>query len=352
MGNQYLQLLDAFSGAKVNGDFNYSDPRFTVPIDLASRLMLVSDVGSADPQLVLYGNIHEVSNFTITPEGAETYVGDGRRGNSLVIGLNPHGTSDLAMKGRGLSGNGTSEAIVGDSIVQTMYSPNPRKGINLADPLAEGLQFGNGTFRIVGVSVDPINNGFVTYVPLDKLMNATQTSGPNMISVKLNCLIGHDTAVKDIRTAVKQIDSDLDVFDAGSVTARNIGFLDATWQTIMVLPFLSLASAAISLVGYMMLSVDEQRQEFGMLRAVGAKPGLILGICAIQGAIVLFSSFAVGLSLGFVSTLIILMAHPFVTAVSFATIAIWILLTLVIMYMLSLYPAYKLSKTSILRILA
>jgi ABC-type antimicrobial peptide transport system permease subunit len=101
-----------------------------------------------------------------------------------------------------------------------------------------------------------------------------------------------------------------------------------------------------------MLSVDEQRQEFGMLRAVGAKPGLILGICAIQGAIVLFSSFAVGLSLGFVSTLIILMAHPFVTAVSFATIAIWILLTLVIMYMLSLYPAYKLSKSPILRILA
>jgi putative ABC transport system permease protein len=120
----------------------------------------------------------------------------------------------------------------------------------------------------------------------------------------------------------------------------------------MLLPLLTLASAAMSLVGYMMLSVDEQRQEFAMLRAVGAKPRLIVGISAIQGAIVLFSSFGVGLSLGVIGTLLILMAHPLVTGVTIASIGAWLLSALAAMYLLSLYPAFKLSKAPILKIMA
>ena len=50
----------------------------------------------------------------------------------------------------------------------------------------------------------------------------------------------------------------------------------------MLLPLLTLVSAALCLVGYMMLAVDEQHQEFAVLRAVGAKPKIIVAILAIQ----------------------------------------------------------------------
>jgi ABC-type antimicrobial peptide transport system permease subunit len=265
MGNQYMQLLEAFSGAKVNVDFNYSNTRLILPNDLTNRIMLLPGVGSVDSRLILYGSIQEISNFTVI-EGEETYVGDSRHADSVVIGLDPQETHKLAMKGKDLSGNGTSEALISDSIVQTVYSPNPRKGVNLADPLVEGLKFGNATFQIVGVSVDPINNGFVAYVPIDKLMNATQIRGPNLIYVQFNGPTNREAAISQIRAMIKQVDPDLDVFDVGSIVAQNTAFLGATWQTIMLLPLLTLASAAISLVGYMMLSVDEQRQEFAMLR--------------------------------------------------------------------------------------
>jgi ABC-type antimicrobial peptide transport system permease subunit len=350
MGNQYMQLLEAFSGAKANNNFNYTDPRLAVPSDVVTRLEQLPTVTSTDPRLVLYGNIHEISNFTVI-DGAETNVGDSRNTDALVIGLDPKETSGMAMKGSDLSANATSEAIISDSIVQTMYSPNPRKGIALSDPLVEGLQFQNATFRIVGVSVDPINNGFVVYVPIDKLMN-TAKSEPNIVLIQLNGSIDRESAIDDIRATVKQVYPDLDVFDVGARVAQNTAFLESTWQTIMVLPLLTLASAAISLVGYMMLSVEEQRQEFAMLRAVGAKPRLIIGISAIQSAIVLFSAFGVGLSLGVTGTLLILMAHPLVTGVTIASIAAWLLSALAAMYLLSLYPVFKLSKTPILKIMA
>ena len=92
----------------------------------------------------------------------------------------------------------------------------------------------------------------------------------------------------------------------------------------MFLPLFTLASAALCLVGYMMLAVDEQHQEFAILRAVGAKPRIIVNISAIQSAIVLLSSFAVGISLGVITTLLILMTNPIVTSLTIAEIVTWL----------------------------
>ena len=76
------------------------------------------------------------------------------------------------------------EAVIGDSISQTMYAY--ASILVLADPLVEGIEIQNRTFNIVGVCVDPINNGLVTYVPIDKLENITGISSPNLLLIKLN----------------------------------------------------------------------------------------------------------------------------------------------------------------------
>ncbi len=120
----------------------------------------------------------------------------------------------------------------------------------------------------------------------------------------------------------------------------------------MLLPLFTLASAALCVVGYMMLAMEEQHQEFGILRAVGAKPRIIINISAIQGAIVLFSSFAVGISFGVITTLLILMTNPLVTNLTIGEIALWLLAALVVMFILSLYPAFRLAKISILKVMA
>ncbi len=97
--------------------------------------------------------------------------------------------------------------------------------------------------------------------------------------------------------------------------------------------------------------MDEQHQEFGVLRAIGTKPRIIVSILSIQSLIVLLSSFSVGIAFGTITTLMILMANPLVTGVTVVVIAAWLLSALAVMFLLSLYPAVKMSKTSILKIL-
>jgi ABC-type antimicrobial peptide transport system permease subunit len=251
-----------------------------------------------------------------------------------------------------LSDNGVLEAVIGDSVSQTMYSPHASKYVVLADPLVEGMNFKNTTFNIVGVCVDPTNNGFVAYVPLDRLENATGTSTPNLLLIKLTNSADRSATIEQIRSLIQAANPDLDVFDLNSLVEKNVDFLSSTWQTIMLIPLFTLTSAALCLVGYMMLAVDEQRQEFAVLRAVGARPRIIINISAIQTVIVLISSFAIGISLGIITTLIVLMANPLVTSLSILEITIWLAAALTAMFLFSLYPAVRLAKTAILKIMA
>jgi ABC-type antimicrobial peptide transport system permease subunit len=350
MGNQYKLLLSKFTGTQDTSNYDYSDTKIGISASVEDQLNALPYIASFDSRLVLYENVKEIKNWTII-NGRETWVGGDRDETVLVIGLDPREmAADFSNKGRSLSETDSLEAIIGDSISQTMYSPDESQYINLSDPLVQGIEIKEVKFGIVGVCVDPINNGYVTYVPIDKLMNATDLADSNLILVTLDDSVDRSIAIDEIRKTVKAVDSDLEVFDLTQTIAGNTAFLRETWQTILFIPLFTLISAALCLVSYMMLSIDEQRQEFAMLRAVGARPKLIVDISAIQSAIVLLSSFGVGISFGVITTMMILMTNPIVTSTTIAVIVAWFISALLIMFLLSLYPAIKLSKTGILKI--
>ncbi len=100
----------------------------------------------------------------------------------------------------------------------------------------------------------------------------------------------------------------------------------------MLLPLFTLASAAFCLVGYMMLTVDEQHQEFAVLRAVGAKPKFIVLIIALQSLILLLSSIGLGISFGIIITLLFLIPQPIVTVFTIQEIGGWLLAAVLSMF--------------------
>jgi ABC-type antimicrobial peptide transport system permease subunit len=149
-----------------------------------------------------------------------------------------------------------------------------------------------------------------------------------------------------------EVNADLTVFDLTETLEKNVGFLEATWSVIMFLPFFSLVAATLCLIGYLVLAIDEQRHEFAVLRVMGAKPKTVLAILAVQSLIVLFSSFAVGISIGVMITLMILMAQPVVTSFTILSIAGWLFAAMFGMYLLSLWPAVRFARKPILEIMS
>jgi len=354
MSVQYTQLLTKFSGATENGDFNYLDAKLAVPDTLLQRLASMPDIETVDARLIFKAHVQEVSNFTIDPETLSTLpVGDSREGDSLIVGVDPRNvTAAWFVKGRFLNAEDADEAVIGDSISQMMFSPDPQAGIPLSDPLSQSIRLQNGSFSIVGVCVDPINNGKVTYVPLEKLQNLTGVSNTNIVLVKLNPSADRATTLAQIKNEVNKINPDFSVIELNEVLQEDLGFLGSVWSTVMLLPLFTLASAALCLIGYTTLSVEGQRQEFAVLRAMGAKPKTVVTILAVQSLIVLFSSLAVGISLGVIITLMILIPQPFVTSFTILEIAGWLSAALAGMFLLSLWPAARFAKKPILKIMS
>ena len=353
MGNQFKSLLAKFSEADETGTFDYSDPNLAIDNNVIEKLESLPSVNLVDSRVLAKEHVSEVGNFTVDPDTMETFfVGDSRQGDAIVVGVNPQNlVSEFSISGRFLSDNGVWEAVIGDSISHTMYSHFGGKYTILADPLVEGISIQNASFSIVGICVDSLNNGFVVYVPLDKLENAIGISSPNLLLVKLSTSSDRNTVINEIRKVVQASNPDLNIFELGEVVKHNTNFLSSTWQTIMLLPLYTLLSATLCLVGYIMLAVNEQRQEFGVLRAIGAKPRIVILILAIQSIVMLFSSLGVGLSFGTIITLLILMKQPLVTSGTILEITLWFIVALVGMFILSLYPAFRIAKAPILEII-
>jgi ABC-type antimicrobial peptide transport system permease subunit len=353
MGNQYEQLLSKFSGTKITGSFNYSSPNLAIPTSVITQLRGLPSVSLVDCRLVLNGQIQEVANFTFNAETGQTSpLGGNRTIESLVVGVNPATLSGTwNVEGRFLSPNDNYQAVVGDSIAQTIYSANSSLGIAQANPLVEDMTSKGTTFNIVGVCVDPVNNGFVAYVPIQTLENATGISSPNLLLVTLKTSADQSAALAQIKTLAQSIDPNLNVFPLSSVVEKDTAFLASNWQTIMIMPFFTLAAAALCMVSYMMLAVDEQRQEFAILRSVGAKPKFVVLVLAVQSVVLLLSSFGVGISFGTIITLLILMPQPLVTGFTILEITGLLVAALAGVLIFSLYPALRLARTSILKII-
>jgi ABC-type antimicrobial peptide transport system permease subunit len=120
----------------------------------------------------------------------------------------------------------------------------------------------------------------------------------------------------------------------------------------MILPFFTLAAAALCMVSYMMIVVDEQHQEFAILRSIGAKPRFVMLVLAVQSTVLLLSSFGIGISLGTIITFLILIPQPIVTPFTVLEIVGLLFAALAGILLLSLYPAFRVARASILKIMA
>jgi ABC-type antimicrobial peptide transport system permease subunit len=341
MSDQYKLLLSKFHGAKEDLQFNYTRQEYLVSENLLNQLKTISSI-DVDARLVVEARVKEVPGEIIDPETATIIsVGDNREGESLIVGVEPEKVlGEWFIEGEPLKESEKLEAVVGDSLAQKMFSM----------PLSQYIMLFDRIFNVTGVCMDPVNNGNVTYVPLDVLQNVTSMLKPNIVMVRVDS-VDRAEVLEQIRTTVDDADSEFKVFDLNEALEENVSFLGHVWSTLMFLPLFSLVAASLCLIGYVVLAIAEQSRELGVLRALGMKPETVTKTVSEQSFIVLLSSFAAGVPIGIILTLMILVPEPVVTSYTILEIAGWLLVALVVMFVSSLYPAVKFARKPILEIM-
>jgi ABC-type antimicrobial peptide transport system permease subunit len=231
--------------------------------------------------------------------------------------------------------------VLGDSAAQQLFS----------EPLSENLTVFNNDFGIVGVCIDPINNGKIIYVPLENLESAAHISGENIVLVRIQSSANYGETHNQIRALINKSFPQFGVLELNEPLNKSFAFLDQIWSTIMFLPLFLLIAASLCLVNYVILVTNEQRQEFGVLRALGAKPAGITKIISGQSIIILLLCLTVGVVVGTFFIWVILIPEPFATIGTVAEIAVWLLAAFTATLAISFYPAIRFARKSILEII-
>jgi ABC-type antimicrobial peptide transport system permease subunit len=342
MVDRYELLLSKFYVTNGSSQFNYADEKWQIPDGILSQLMSTAEL-KVDPRLVVEAQVYEIQGITYGPQtSGTTYIGDNRSGTSLIVGVDPKkALGEWFLRGEFLADGANQEAVLGDTTAQKLFSV----------PLNQSAKLFGTVFRIVGVCLDPINNGNVTYIPLETLQNVTGVTKPNIIMARITASANRTSILGEIRADLSAANPEFEAVELNDVLDKSLGFLSYVWSSLMLLPLFSLIAASLCLIGYVMLSITEQRQEFGTLRAIGARPGSIVKIVAGQSLIVSIASCMAGIAFGIIVTLMILIPEPNVTGTTVIEIAAWLLIAFTGTFIFSLLPTVRFARKPVLEII-
>jgi len=338
--NRYINLLSRFFEEKEMQQINYFDHEFVISESLVSKLDNIQGVIEVDPRLVLENSVREVPGIVLDPIDQTTAViiGDSRSDEALILGVEPESVvNDWLIFGRKLGKDDQESTMIGDSLAVNMFSDAQNQSIKVFD---ESLL----PYDIVGVCVDPLNNGKVVYMPLETLYKDIGQSGYNLLFLQI------DASEKS--QVLAQIENEvsgenLNVVELDTILDKHVDFLNNIWSLVMFLPLFSLATAAVSLLSYLMLSISGQQHEFGIMRALGAKPRSIMKIVFSQALIIILVSGAIGISAGLFITFGFLIPDPVISQSTIISVSAWLIMILGLLCASSLYPALKAVKKTV-----
>jgi ABC-type antimicrobial peptide transport system permease subunit len=342
MTERYVNLLSQFFEAKNIDPIDYLNSEFIISDSLVQKLDTISGVHKVDPRLLLENSVQEIPGIIPDPvEGTQAVIiGSNRVEDALILGVKPENVvNDWLIFGRNLEKDEQMSTMIGDSLAVNMFDNAFNQSIKLFDESSPPF------FDIVGICVDPLNNGNVVYMPLDELSTELGEDGYNLLFLKID-----STEKSQVFATIENeiTGENWNLVELDQILDKHVTFLNSIWSLVMLLPLFSLAAAAISLLSYLMLSISGQQHEFGIMRALGAKPRSIMKIIFSQALIIILISEAIGISVGLFITFEFLISDPVISQSTLSSVSALLLVIFGLLCASSLYPTIKAIKKSII----
>jgi ABC-type lipoprotein release transport system permease subunit len=285
-------------------EYEFTSSDIMVDQAFIEQLNTIKGVASVDKRLVIFTHVAEVQNTTIELDQFNDphYViyGDHRSADCIVVGVDPD-----QLIGRGFSQRfdtsslgGLDKAIIGDSLRQIFQEPYKQNiRINTSNS-SNSLNF-----NIANVVMDPLNHGYVTYLPISELQRLFSVDGFNLILVKVDSF--DSEAISEIAMLATQHGFIVDNLD--SAHNEYISGIDGLWFSVLPFTFFSVVIAMICLLNGMFVSISSRFHDFGIIRAIGAKPNYLLKAVFFECSIFVLAAAPIGIILGTIFDLLFLL---------------------------------------------
>nr|MDO8097798.1 hypothetical protein [Candidatus Njordarchaeota archaeon] len=279
---QYSSLVGFQASPSYNPSFDYLKRDYEINASTISQMGSLPGVTGVDPRLICETELLEVKVTILPSEEQQEYqiIGDDRNARVLVTGVEPEKViSDWLISGRFINSSDRppipraySSIVIGDSL-ESLFQ----------DTTIEKARIIGKEFTIVGTALDPVNSGKTVYMLHDVLGSLLGFNAYNMALVKCN--------PEDYSTTLSLIQQfasthGLSAFPMKTTVLNAINFIHSTWLLALSPVILLLLTLILSIVSYMSLSFETSKQDFGVMRGIGASPRHLRKIIMMQSIIV------------------------------------------------------------------
>jgi ABC-type antimicrobial peptide transport system permease subunit len=273
IGNPDLleQYYDAYSlyGSPLNQSFNYLQPADMIDASMITELEDVLGVVQTESRLVVYSSVEELPAI-LWNEELQQYerIGLDRVSNAALVGVDWDDTiSDWFYEGRRV--DDSQQVWIGGQMASDFFE----------DPLVQSLGVQGNSLEIRAQAFDILNGGMVAIMEISELQALVGVSGSNLALVQLEEY--DDSIIVQIESIVASYG--FDVYRQQDILEGNLDAISAIWSLLNPLAVVTLISAFLSLMNYLLVSVFGRLRDYVIMKSIGAKPSFIAKVMMAEG---------------------------------------------------------------------
>jgi ABC-type antimicrobial peptide transport system permease subunit len=294
---------------------------------LITDLEEVLGVVRVESRLVVYSEVQEMSANIYNEELEQMErIGLDRNSYAALVGIDWDDTlSDWYFEGRRI--DGIDQVWIGGKMASDFF----------VDPLIQRLGILGSSLEIKAQAFDSLNGGMMAIMDISRLQTFWGVSGPNLVLIQLE---EYDESI------ILQLDSlaasyGFDIYRQQDILEGNLEAISAIWGLLNPLAIVTLISAFLSLMNYLLVSVFGRLRDYIIMRSVGAKPSFIAKVMVAEGLSVGLKAGIPALIVATVLSIYSLIPEAAVSSMAYLPITIGtVFISMLVVILLASLPTY------------
>lgn len=230
--------------------------------------------------------------------GHFTVYGDYPEQNKMFVKKISHGRFITQQDQNKLS----KVVVIGNGIVDDLYEKDD-------NPIGSVLEINNIPFTVVGVydgsqgNFEGTKSMFIPFATFQKIFNQGENVGFVAVNIKDDADINKmEKRLKGFLKKRHKVHPDdtqaFGSFNLGEIFGKIFNFMKGLEFLTIIVGFLTLLAGVMAVSSILLITVKERTKEFGIRRALGAKPKQIIYQILLESAVITFFSGLIGIILG------------------------------------------------------
>lgn len=345
--NNYSMMYKMFSDPQLvvtEEMINFTDSRYFFNLSDINEINEIEEIEIIDERLISFYDVEEIPGVHYYEDGGYKIIGENRKGNIPIIGVNPDNIiQKFEIEGRFFTNEDAYDNMtIGDGLAYNFFEYALDQSLKLTS-------YGK-TFHISGVIIDSFFSGYAGYVGLNESRAIL-----NLINEEINLLLlqlnpGSYKAIKgELDNISSKLGTNFTHLRLDGVFKENLDFLFNLSLYPSFLIIIIAILVILSLYNYQKSGIMEKARDFLIMRAVGSRNRSLKKILFIESIFVIIPSLLLSLGIGMILNSVFLFARVYLPPLYVPFTVFGILLAVFILFnLLSLIPIMrKINKFSI-----